>query len=127
MMKKLVEVQLYLFSKISSFLSETEVKASAGGKPQGLPSGSLYLDVRADRLSGKDSFDRVIAAVRILEPGQKLALRLFFNPEPLNGFLRKLGFSARSEKIGWNDYLVTYSPEPEELAKESKDQSGRLA
>jgi hypothetical protein len=120
MMKKLLEFQLFLFSKISSFLSETDVLARSG-------QGSLYLDVRADRLTGRDPFDRIIAAVRILEPGQKLSLRLFFNPEPINKLLRKLGFSASAEKVGWNDYLVTYSPQPEGLKKGSQDNSGRLA
>ena len=122
MMKRLLRFQMFLFSKVSSFLSETEVIAESGDK-----SRALYLDVRADRFTGRDSLDRVIAAVRILEPGQKLALRLFFNPEPFNSLLRKMGFTARAEKLGWTDYLVTYSPEPEDSIQESEDKSGRLA
>jgi hypothetical protein len=126
MIQKLLKFQMFLFSQISSILSEIDVVVESGDKPQVL-GGPLYLDVRADRLTGRDPFDRIIAAVRILEPGQKLALRLFFNPEPINKLLRKLGFSARSEKVGWNDYLVTYSPAPETLNPEAEENSGRLS
>lgn len=74
----------------------------------------IELDVREDLRLKKEPFDRIMAAVKHLEPGQYFILHAPFNPLPLHKVLGLRGFIHEAEKIEKKHWKVIYRKEGDE-------------
>ncbi|MDE3075694.1 MAG: DUF2249 domain-containing protein [Chloroflexota bacterium] len=69
---------------------------------------TVVLDVRDELRRGGEPFDRIMAAVNQLQPGQQLELWAIFEPRPLFGVLAGMGFTHRAEPQSNGDWRVTF-------------------
>lgn len=67
-----------------------------------------HLDVREDVRSGCRPFERIMSAVAALAPDDVLVLRAPFEPIPLYAALGKRGFLHRAERLGPDDWSVSF-------------------
>ncbi|MDE3215615.1 MAG: DUF2249 domain-containing protein [Gemmatimonadota bacterium] len=65
-------------------------------------------DVRDVLRAGGQPFDRIMAAVDALPPGQVLRVRATFAPAPLIGLLSERGFAYRLEEHDAGDWSVWF-------------------
>ena len=83
------------------------------GALAGIPdSKQVHLDVRDDIRSGREPFNRIMAAVKALGADEALVLRAPFEPAPLIAALRKRGFAHWSEEAAPDDWTVWFYREP---------------
>jgi len=68
----------------------------------------VELDVREDLLLKKEPFDKIMGAIKQLEPGQAFVLHAPFNPLPLHKLLSKKGFIYEVIKLEKKHWQVTY-------------------
>lgn len=81
----------------------------------GLESGRVVsLDVRPDLHRGEEPFARIMKAVKSLDPGQVLLLRVPFEPVPLYEVLRSRGLCAWAQAEAPEDWKVYFYPAPEQ-------------
>ena len=70
--------------------------------------GERHLDVHADIQHGAEPFERILAAVDALGPGETLVLHVPFEPTPLYRALRARGFAHRAERRAPGDWWVWF-------------------
>lgn len=75
-----------------------------------LKSGTVLLDVRPTLGSGQDPFQKIMATLAALKPGQGLAVRAPFEPRPLFGVLASKGFQGHSTRLADDDWVVEFLP-----------------
>jgi uncharacterized protein (DUF2249 family) len=68
------------------------------------------LDVRDDIRAGREPFNRIVATVRTLEPGDVLVLRAPFEPAPLYAVLGARGLTHWTECLASDDWRVWFYP-----------------
>jgi uncharacterized protein (DUF2249 family) len=68
----------------------------------------VHLDVRAEIRDGHEPFQRIMATVAALGPGDVLVLRAPFEPLPLYRVLARQGFDHRAERRGPEDWWVWF-------------------
>jgi uncharacterized protein (DUF2249 family) len=68
----------------------------------------LVVDVREDLRRGREPFQRIMAAVEQLAPGQDLVLYAAFEPVPLFRVMAKKGFAHQARPIGDGDWEVRF-------------------
>ena len=68
----------------------------------------VEVDVRDVLRAGGQPFDRIMAAVDALAPGQVLRVRATLAPAPLVGLLSERGFAYRLEEHGAADWSVWF-------------------
>lgn len=68
------------------------------------------VDVRPILRAGGEPFDKIMAAVNALEPGQGLKLYATFKPTPLLHVLDSRGFTHESKELDDGDWEVVFSP-----------------
>jgi uncharacterized protein (DUF2249 family) len=66
------------------------------------------LDVRDDLRNGVEPFQRIMNAIRSLQPGSVLRLRAIFEPVPLYHVLGKQGFAHWTEQLAPDDWRVWF-------------------
>ena len=69
---------------------------------------TVTVDVREDILQGREPFDRIMAAVSQLEPGDTLLLINSFEPLPLYRVMEQNGFTHWAERTAdgvWKMYF----------------------
>ncbi|WP_338472421.1 DUF2249 domain-containing protein [Niallia sp. XMNu-256] len=70
----------------------------------------IELDVREILAQKVDPFDKIMAAVKELQDGQRLVLHALFNPAPLHKVMERKGYTNTVEQIDSKHWKVTYSP-----------------
>ncbi|MCC6381888.1 MAG: DUF2249 domain-containing protein [Dehalococcoidia bacterium] len=73
---------------------------------------TLVLDVRDDIRAGREPFQRIMAAVQSLQPGQTMALINLFEHVPLYTVMDRRGFDHRAERTPEGDWQVLFVPRP---------------
>lgn len=71
---------------------------------------TVFVDVREDLRSGREPFDRIMAAMRDVPAGGALCLRAIFEPVPLYGVMGRHGFAHHTERLGGDDWQVWFYP-----------------
>ena len=69
---------------------------------------TVTIDVREDIRQGREPFERIMAAVSQLEPGDTLLLINSFEPLPLYRVMEQNGFSHWSERTAEGDWKVYF-------------------
>lgn len=68
------------------------------------------VDVRPILRAGGEPFEKIMAAVNALEPGQGLKLYATFKPTPLLHVLGSMGFTHEAKELNGGDWEVVFSP-----------------
>ena len=68
----------------------------------------VHLDVREDIRRDHEPFARIMAAVKVLAPGEVLVLRAPFEPVPLYAVLGKRGFAHWTDRRAPDDWSVWF-------------------
>ena len=71
----------------------------------------VELDVREDIRAGREPFNRIVAMVKALEPGQVLVVRVPFEPVPLYAVLGARGLTHWTECLAADDWRVWFYTE----------------
>ncbi len=72
---------------------------------------TVTVDVREDIRQGREPFDRIMAAVSQLEPGDTLLLINSFEPLPLYRVMAQNGFSHWADRTADGDWKVYFRRE----------------
>jgi TusA-related sulfurtransferase len=70
----------------------------------------VNVDVRPILRAGGEPFEKIMAAVNALEPGQGLKLYATFKPTPLLHVLGSKGFTHEAIELDGGDWEVVFSP-----------------
>ena len=79
---------------------------------------NVTLDVREDLRSGREPFTKIMTAAAALRRGGNLLIIAPFQPVPLLGVLKKLGFSYTANKTDSGDWKVLFTRQTETAASE---------
>lgn len=84
----------------------------SAARPPGLEAmRPVDLDVRDDIRAGREPFNRIVATVKALAPGEALVLRAPFEPVPLYAVLGARGLSHWTECLAADDWRVWFYSE----------------
>lgn len=72
----------------------------------------VIVDVRPDLREGRPPFERLMAAVEALEPGQDLCVIAPVDPVPLKQLLTRRGFAHQSRTLPSGDWEVLFQRRP---------------
>jgi uncharacterized protein (DUF2249 family) len=70
----------------------------------------IDLDVRPILRTGGEPFEKIMAAVAALEPGQGLRLFATFKPTPLLHVLGSKGFTHTAKELDYGEWEIVFSP-----------------
>ena len=84
---------------------------SAARPPALVAMRPVDLDVRDDLRAGREPFNRIVATVKTLGPGEVLVLRAPFEPVPLYAVLGARGLSHWTECLAADDWRVWFYSE----------------
>ncbi|MCB9743911.1 MAG: DUF2249 domain-containing protein [Alphaproteobacteria bacterium] len=85
------------------------------------------LDLRPVIAGGEEPFPHIFAALRELDPGQPLRLRVGFEPAPLISLLGRRGWLSHVTWEGEDCLTSFWRPDPVDLSAPSADPGERLA
>lgn len=68
------------------------------------------LDVRPILESGGEPFEKIMAFVASLVPGESFRVWATFKPEPLLAVLANKGYVGTAQKVGENNWSVDFVP-----------------
>ncbi|HET9793285.1 MAG TPA: DUF2249 domain-containing protein [Thermoanaerobaculia bacterium] len=67
------------------------------------------IDVRPILQSGGEPLDAILAAAETVAPGEALVVIAPFEPMPLYGLMRQMGFSRDVEELDGGGFRVTFT------------------
>jgi uncharacterized protein (DUF2249 family) len=73
-----------------------------------LSSKTVTVDVREDIRQGREPFEKIMAAVDQLQPGETLLLIVSFEPLPLYRVMAQNGFAHWTERMTDGDWQVYF-------------------
>jgi len=80
------------------------------------PSSKIVtVDVREDIRQGREPFEKIMAAVDRLEPGETLLLINSFEPRPLYRVMVRNGFTHRAEQTADGDWNIYFRRDADRL------------
>lgn len=69
---------------------------------------TITLDVREQLRNKLEPFAQIMAAVKSLQPGDRLVILAIFEPKPLYTVMRLRGYDHHTERIDEGDWKVTF-------------------
>lgn len=90
-----------------------------------MSSGTVTLDVRGDLRNGNEPFSKIMHTVERLRPGEKLSLRVPFEPVPLFAVMAQRGFAHAARQRPDGDWEVLFTRDGGEKTIEAGQPAGR--
>ncbi len=77
-----------------------------------MPTRTIELDVRPFHDRGEEPFQAIMDAVDSLEPGDAFLLVNSFEPIPLFGVMKKLGFAYTADEVAPDEWRILFTRTP---------------